>query len=218
MTSRWNAAGWIALLASSVACAATARADDKNLWAPGSNWLYVRAGYAHSSANGSGNGGAGYGVGFRHFLNPSHVNDWKVLGIKPLGFLHWTLFRRWSIGGFVEYDVIGRYGSASDVEIPAAVELTRHIMWKSVARPYVTLGVGPFYRKLYNTGDDFSIVRTSGFLATGVDAPIAPHQMLGFDVRLARVMSENVPANPVFGGGELEASHWSMKLSYAVAY
>jgi hypothetical protein len=200
-----------------VLSAATGSAD-RNPWDPGRNWMYVRAGYAHSSADGSGNGGAGYAIGFRHMLATSRVSDWRLLGVKPLGLLDWTLFKNFSIGGFVEYDVLSRFGTASEVEVPAALELTRHIMWKSVAKPYLALGVGPFYRKLYNTGSDFSIVRTSGFLATGIDAPVASNQVLGVDVRLARVMSENLPVNPVFGGGQHEATHWSMKLTYAIDY
>ena len=138
VTSRWKAASLWSLLTAGVLAAATARADD-NPWAVGSNWMVLRAGYAHSGADGAGEGGGGYGV-------------------------------------------------------------------------------GPFFRKLYNTGDDFSRVRTSGFIATGFDAPVASHQMLGFDIRMARVMSENKPENPVFGAGQLEASHWSMKLTYAIAY
>jgi hypothetical protein len=184
------------LLAVGVLAAAAARADD-NPWAPGANWMYLRAGY---------------------FLKPSKVSDWKVLGIEPLGFLPWTLFKSWSVGGFVEYDVMGRFGTASDIEMPAAIELTRHMRWKSAAKPYLTFGVGPFFRKLYHTGSDFSRVRTSGFIASGFDAPVGSHQMLGFDVRMARVMSENKPVNPVFGAGQQEASHWSMKLAYAIAY
>ena len=191
---------------------------DENPWDVGSNWMYLRAGYALSAADGAGNGGAGYGFGFRHFLKPSRADQWRVVGIKPLGFLHWTLFKNWSVGGFVEYNVLGRFGSAADIEVPAAVELTRHIMWKSAAKPYLSLGVGPFYRKLYRTGSDFSRVATSGFVASGFDAQVASNQMLGFDVRLARVASENKPVNPVFGAGQAEATHWSMKLGYAITY
>ena len=218
VTWRWKSAvSLLSVLVAGILTVATARADD-DPWASGSDWMYLRAGYAHSGAAGAGNGGAGYGLGFRHFLKPSRVSDWRVLGIKPLGFLPWTLFKSWSVGAFVEYDVVGRFGTASEIDVPAAIELTRHIRWKSSARPYVTLGVGPFFRKMYNTGSDFSRVRTSGFVATGFDAPVAPHQLLGFDVRTARVMSENKPVNPVFGPGQQESTHWSMKLMYAITY
>ena len=210
-------AGLLAVLACGALAASAARADD-NPWDVGSNWMFVRAGFARSAADGAGNAGAGYGVGFRHVLKPSKVNDWRVLGIKPLGFLHWTLFKGWSVGGFVEYNVLGRFGTSSDIEVPAAVEMTRFIHWKSAAKPYVTLGVGPHYRKMYNTGADFSQVRTSAFVATGFDAPVASNQMLGFDMRMARVQSENKPVNPVFGGGSFEATHWSLKLSYSIIY
>jgi outer membrane protein W len=218
ISRRWKLmAALLAVLACGTLAAAAARADD-DPWNVGSNWMFVRAGFARSSADGAGNAGAGYGIGFRHVLKPSRVNEWKVIGIKPLGFLHWTFFKDWSVGGFVEYNVLGRYGSAADIEVPAAIEMTRYIKWKSAAKPYVTLGVGPHYRKMYNTGSDFSIVRTSGFVATGFDAPVTSNQMLGFDVRLARVQSENKPVNPVFGSGAFESSHWSLKLTYSIVY
>ena len=218
LTQRWKLmAGLLAGLACGALATSAARADD-NPWDAGSNWMYVRAGLARSASQGAGNAGAGYGIGFRHVLRPSKVNNWKVLGIKPLGLLHWTVFKDWSIGGFVEYNTLGRFGSASDIEIPAALEMTHFIGWKSAAKPYVTLGVGPHLRKLYNTGADFSNVRTSGFIAAGFDAPVSSNQMLGFDVRMARVQSENKPVNPVFGGGSFESSHWSLKLSYSIVY
>jgi len=219
----WLLASPMVVLASGVLTASAAWAD-RDPWVAGSNWLFVRAGYAR---NGAANAASG-GEGFRHVLRTSKVNDWKLLGVKPLGFLHWTLFKNCSIGAFAEYDVLGRFGSASEIEIPAAVELTRFFMWKSAARPYVTLGTGPFYRKTYRTGNDFARVTVGNFVATGFDTPVAPNQMLGFDVRLARVNSENNPVNPVFGAGQNKvtdsggvnhkATHWSAKLAYSVHY
>ena len=91
-------------------------------------------------------------------------------------------------------------------------------MWKTAARPYFTLGAGPYYHKSYRTGNDYARVAIASFLSTGMDTPVAPNQMLGFDIRLARVRSEISPANPVFGGGQPRATHWSAKLSYAVHY
>ena len=210
-------AGLLSVLACGTLPASIARADI-DPWAVGSNWMMLRAGFARSSSDGAGNAGAGYGIGFRHVLKTSRVDRWRVLGIKPLGFLHWTVFKDWSVGGFAEYNVLGRYGSAADIEVPAAFEMTRFIAWRSAAKPYVSLGVGPHYRKMYNTGADFSNVRTSGFVATGFDAPVSSNQMLGFDIRMARVQSENKPVNPVFGSGSFEASHWSLKLSYSIIY
>lgn len=230
---RWAAAGG---LLASLALVAAARADD-DPWRANGNWLYVRGGYAKSDANGAANGGAGYGFGFRHMLTPSKLDQWALLGRRPFHPLHWTLFKSWSFGGFVEYDVLGSYGSAREVEIPAALELTRHIMWKSAAHPYMTIGAGPFYRKTYGTGDDFGRVALTAFFASGFDAPVGSHQLLGIDVRAALVDSENKPINPVFGSGgnvhsifydkngqqlievrNAQAIHWSLKLSYAVAY
>lgn len=205
------------LLAALGILSGVARAD-VDPWATGSNWLYLRGGYAKSGANDAGNGGAGYGFGFRHMLSTTRVDRWGAFGVRPLGFLHWTLLKHWSFGGFVEYDVLGRYGNASEIEVPMAVDLTRHVMWKGAAKPYFSLGMGTFHRKTYRTGTDLSHTAVAGFVSTGFDARIASNQMLGVDARLARVPSENSPPNPVFGGGTSEATHWSVKLSYSVTY
>lgn len=219
--TRWRVAAVLAVAAWSVSSATAARAErpPDDPWDAGSNWMNVRVGFAQTDVAGAGDRGLGYGVGFRHLLSPSRVNEWEVLGLKPLGFLHWTLFRRWSIGGFAEFNVISRYGDAKEIEVPAAVELTRYIgKGKGSAKPYIGFGGGPFYRKTSGTGQDFSNVKFAGFLNGGIDAPVAKHQMLGFDVRMARAANENDPPNPVFGAGQSEASHWSYKLTYSIVY
>ena len=208
---------WLAApLALGLACSVAHAEHDP--WSAGSNWMYLRGGYSKSTANGEGNGGAGYGFGFRHLLKPSRVKDWRVLGIRPLGFLPWTLFKNWSFGGSVGYDVLGRFGEAADIEVPVAVDLTRHIMWRSAGRPYVSLGTGPFYRKTYQTGNDLRVVNFGGYVASGFDVPVGPSQMLGFDFRIAHVDGKNKPVNPVFGPGQVTATHWGLKLAYSVVY
>jgi hypothetical protein len=208
----------MALVAGALACAATCARADVDPWTAGSNWLYLRAGYAKSGAEGAGDGGGGFGFGFRHMLSSSRVNDWTVFGVHPLPFVHWSLFKHWSFGGFAEYDVISSYGAAKEIEIPVALDMTRHIMLKGEVKPYFSLGFGPFYRKTYGTSADFGRVAVSGYVAGGFDARVAPGQLLGIDARLARVDSENTPPNPVFGPGQNEASHWSVKLVYSLAY
>lgn len=206
----------LALLASAVA-AGRARAED-NPWDAGSSWLSVRAGYAKNSAEGAGNGGAGYGFGFSHMLGPTPVGHWKALGRRPLGFLRWTFFKDFSIGAYLHYEVLGRLGSSSEIEMPASVELVRHFRLRTAPRPYAGLGAGPFYRKTYRTGSDQAVVAVGGYLTTGMNLLVAPSQLVGLDLRLARVDARNVPPNPVFGGGETEATHWSIKLNYAITY
>jgi hypothetical protein len=208
----------IATTLSLAATLATGARADVDPWAAGSDWLYVRAGYAKSGADGAGDGGGGAGFGFRHMLSPSRVDQWRVFGVRPLPFIPWSLFKNWSFGGFAEYNVLGRYGTAKEIEVPAALDLTRHIQLRGDVKPYFSLGFGPHYRKTYGTGEDFGRIAVSGFVAGGFDVAIAEGQMLGIDVRLARVDAENKPANPVFGPGQNEATHWSVKLAYTLAY
>ena len=210
--------GVMTLVAAALACAVTSARADVDPWKAGSNWLYLRAGYAKSGAEGAGEGGGGFGFGFRHMLSSSHVNDWTVFGVHPLPFVHWSLFKHWSFGGFAEYNVISSFGAAKEIEIPVALDMTRHLMWKGDVKPYVSLGYGPFYRKTYGTSQDFAHNAQSGYVATGFDAKVAPGQLLGLDARLARVDAENTPPNPVFGPGQSGASHWSVKLVYSLAY
>ena len=210
----------IVLLLAAVAIATTAdtaRAASSP-WDAGSTWLTVRAGYAKNSAPEAGNGGAGYGIGFSHMLGTTPVGRWSVLGRRPLGWLHWSVFKDFTVGGYVHYDVLGRAGNASEIEVPATVEIVRHIRWKTAARPYVGAGFGPFYRKTYRTGNDQVTLVTGSYLTAGLNTPIAPGQILGLDLRWSRVDGYNDPANPVFGSGEGRATHWGIKLGYALAY
>ena len=105
--------------------AGSARAQDP--WAAGSNWLSVRAGYALSKVEGSGHGGGGYGFGFSHQL--SRVKIYR-----------WTLFKRFSLGGYVHYELLSRFGHASEIEMPVTVELVRHFRWGESLRPYLGIG------------------------------------------------------------------------------
>jgi hypothetical protein len=210
---------WVgAVVMLAVAYASPAFADESPAWTPGSNWMIVRGGIAESNAQGSGEGGAGYGFGFRHMLTPLKLNEWQVAGVRPFSFLKWTLLKKFSVAGFVDYNVISRFGSASEIEIPATVELTRHFGAKGAARPYFSGGFGSFHRKTTNTGNDFSRTVVCGFIDGGVDMSVASNQLLGVDVRFARVDGENPNNNPVFGTGESSATHWSVKLGYAIQY
>ena len=46
---------------------------------------------------------------------------------------------------------------------------------------------GAFYRKLYRTGDDIGVMRSGKYLVLGVNSPIDGTNVLGLDVRLAKV-------------------------------
>ena len=197
-----------------ILAAGTARAQE-GAWAPGANWLSIYGGDAKSSGEGSANSGGGAGFGASHMLSRSHVNEWNVFGFHPLGFLHVTIFKQTSFGGTVRYDVLGRYGNASEVEIPMTADLTRHFKWKAAPHPYLSIGGGPFYRKITGTTGDQSGVNWGYYLGGGLNMEVAPGNLLGLDVRFQRVNGINDPPNPVFGSGELESTHWSIKLAYS---
>ena len=191
----------------------------QDLWAGGKSWLSLRAGFAANSADGAGDGGIGYGFGFSHMIGPLKIYKWSVL-------------KQFAIGAYVHHEVLSRFGSAAEIEIPLSLELVRHFAWKTPFRPYLGLGGGPFYRKTYRTGDDTRTIKTGGYLTFGANSPIGGHQLLGLDVRLIQVDSSYIPPNPVFGAGSAKASdtadgivyekrsatHWSAKVSYSLAY
>jgi outer membrane protein W len=207
----------LALVASAVAVG-SARAADNDPWNAGATWLSVRAGYAKNSAPGAGNGGGGYGIGFSHMLGTTPIGRWQILGLKPLGWLHWSVFKDFSLGGYVHYDVLGRVGEASEIEVPATIEIVRHFRAKNSPHTYLGAGMGPFYRKTYRTGNDQVALVTGCYGTTGVNALVAPNQLLGLDLRWARVVNKNDPPNPVFGVGGGGATHWSVKLNYSFTY
>lgn len=217
MSKPWLASALLAgaMLISSGICLAAA--DDMDAWADGRNWLSVRAGFARSSVENAPNAGAGYGFGFSHM-------------ITPIKFYRWTLFKRFSLGAYVHHEMLGKFGSAAEIEIPATVELNRHFLWQTPFRPYLGFGMGPFYRKLYRTGADIRTVKLGTYLAFGANTPIDKHQLLGIDARFIRLDATNDPANPVFGpgSGKLKTNptrvergngtHWSLKINYTLAY
>ena len=47
---------------------------------------------------------------------------------------------RVSLGMGVDHDLIGRFGPASLVEVPASVDLLMHFHWKTTIRPAVGAG------------------------------------------------------------------------------
>ena len=177
------------------ALAATASAPDDAAWAKGSQWLALRAGYAKSTAEGAGDGMVGYGFGYRRFLS-----------------------RKWALGMYVHHDLVGRFGAASEIEVPMTLEIARHFNWKTPLHPYLGLGGGTFYHKHYRTGADRSELQPGGYLTLGADTPIARGRALGFDVRMAVVKQDKNSVDPVFGREKANAVHWSIKLNYAVAY
>jgi len=212
-----------AVVAATLAFAASpafAQGDDTyDPWSPGRQWMTVRAGYAKSTEDSAGHGLAGYGMSYRRMLK----------GLDLWGF---TPLKQYSIGVAVQHDVVSRFGPASEVDFSATVDLIRHYAWAPAVHPYLGLGVGPYYRKTYRTGDDVRDIAIGWYVTGGIHTPVSGRNLLGVDFRLARVKDKNEPPNPVFGLGavdeevsgtrtvfkERRASHWSIKAEYAFTF
>ena len=190
--------------------AATAPADSihdmRSPWQPGRQWMSFRVGFAKSSVPEAADGSIGGGMGYARMLPGFHI--WRF-----------TPLRKYSLGASIQLDQLGRFGTAAEIEVPVTAELVRHYQWGTpYLRPYLGIGGGAFYRKLYRSGRDFARVKPGAFLTFGVNTPLDPRQVLGLDLRVSRVNGENEGGNPVFGPGEHSASHWSVKFNYAITY
>jgi len=174
-------------------------------WLPGRQWMSFRLGFARSGGTDAPDGSIGGGIGYSRVLTGVQVWRWNVL-------------RRWSLGGYAQFDQLGRFGNAAGLEIPVTAELVRHFNWSTPNfRPYLGVGAGGFYRKLYRTGRDFAAFKPGEYLTLGANLPVDAHQLLGIDLRIARVNGLN-NGNPVFGDGKRHVTHWSLKFGYAITY
>lgn len=218
VSMRKKAAAAAFLAALLVAGFAGAACADDDPWDAGSNWLSLRGGYVKNGVTGAGNGGAGYGIGVTHMLKPYRISDWTVVGRKPLGFLRWTFFKQFSVGMNVNHDVISRFGTATEVDVPATIEMVRHFRWNTAPRPYLGFGAGPYFRKAYHTGADFTRVEVGTYFTAGANMIVSTNQLLGVDLRMANIDSVNDPPDPVFGEGSSSGTRWSIKLNYSFAY
>lgn len=174
-------------------------------WAPKAQWMSFRLGYAKSAGELAPNGGVGGGIGYSRMLS----------GVK---LYKWTILRRYSLGAYAHLEQVGRFASATELSVPITAELVRHYKWSTYLRPYVGLGGGTFYRKLYRSGDDIGRNTGAGYVVLGVNSPAQRNGVLGLDFRYIQVDAENKPANPVFGAGDRTASYLSFKVNYALTY
>ena len=160
-------------------------------WAKGTHWLSLRAGYAKSTVEGAADGSFGGGFGFTTFRNS-----------------------KWAWGAHVQWDLLGRYGGSAEIEAPWTVEITRHYKWKTMMRPYLGVGGGVFYHKLYRTGADAVDIRPGGYLVLGANTPISDRSLIGADLRVV-YQTQGETADPVFFSDKKDATHWSAKLTWS---
>ena len=160
-------------------------------WDTDASWISMRLGYAKSGAEFAADGGLGWGFGFTRFLHQ--------------GFA-------WSASA--QHDMLGRYGAAAEIDAPLTVEFTKHMAWSKTARPYLGLGLGASYHKMYRTGRDESGFRQVAYLTGGANGMIDNGSLLGLDIRLT-VQQDTRSINPIFPNREPSSLVWSAKVSYS---
>jgi hypothetical protein len=170
------------LVTAALACAATLpasaqdSADETGISLQrGTQWMSVQAGYAKGAGEIAPDGMIGGAFGYRRFV-----------------------LDRWSVGGFVGCDLLGKFGGAADMDVPMFVEIARHSKWGSAVYPYFGFGVGAHYREYYRTGQDISEFTPARHVAVGVMTPIHKGGLLGLSLRMTSV--EKLDDNPVFPG------------------
>lgn len=148
----------------------------------GTQWMSVQGGYAKGAGDISPNGMVGGGIGYRRFV-----------------------LDRWSVGGFVQCDLLGKFGGAADIDVPLIIEIARHSKWGSSVYPYFGFGMGAHYRKYYRTGEDVSEFTPGRHATVGVMMPIHKGGLLGVSMRMASV--EKMDDNPSFPGPDPDRRH-----------
>lgn len=172
------------------------RRSEDGVWAGGTSWLSLRAGYAKSTVRNTGDGMAGYGIAYQHMLN-----------------------RKWSFGGAVQHDMLGHLGNSSEISVPFTLELARHFKLKTAIRPYFGAGGGYYFHKYYRTGTEYTGAPASGFYVTmGANLPLSERNVLGLDVRTSWVDGRSGAVNPVFGPESAQQTLLGMKLTWGMVY
>jgi outer membrane protein W len=167
-----------------------ARAAD-DAWSDDVRWISVRIGSAGSGARFAPNGSFGYGFGYTWFLTKQVA---------------------WS--ATVQHDVLGRFGDASEVEVPIMVEFTKHFRFSAPARPYLGAGWGAVYHKTSRTGADESGFRQGLYVTTGGNAALNAGSLIGVDFRVL-LEQDTRSINPTFPNSQASSTRWSVKLSYS---
>jgi hypothetical protein len=171
-------------------CAHAAMIDDP--WQKGASWTTFRVGYAKSLESGAPNGMAGFGFGFSRMMS-----------------------ERVSIGFFIHNELLGKFGDASQIEIPVTAEYAYALKWNTALRPYVGVGLGAFYHKIYRTGADRTDLLPATIFKFGADTALDAHNVLGIDARTAWVGNDDETVDPVFGKPDPTSVRWSIKLCYS---
>lgn len=164
--------------------------DAHHPWVQGANWLSFRVGTAAVSELGRPSPGPGFGFGYQHFRS-----------------------RRWAVGVQFDYDLVGKYGAASEIDAPFQLELTRHFDWGEAMRPYAGVSAGGTWHRTYRTGGDEADMRPSVYLVGGGNVPVAPRSMMGADFRVGWEIDAR-STDPVFPNPSSSLLTWRFKVAY----
>ncbi len=185
-----------AVLAAALATAGASRAEDApDAWSKGAHWISFRGGYARSLDEDAANGNIGYGVSYG-----------RVVGTHLM------------LAGSLEHNLLGRFSSSSQIELPASFEMLWHFKWKAPVHPFFGTGFSAVYTKLYRTGADYSDFQPGLFVSGGVHTPIDHNSLLGVYVRVTSVASDAEADNPVFGGFKPSTGRVSAKVAWTRTY
>jgi len=171
----------------------TARAADDH-WDEGRNWVSIRGGFVKSGARLAPGGSFGYGFGYT-----------------------WFLARNLAWSASVGHDLLGRYFTAAEIEVPITTEFTKHFQWSAQTRPYLGLGWGAIYHKTYRTGADQSGFRQGIYVATGANSSLSASSLIGLDLRWM-LEQDTRSINPTFPNADASTSVLSAKLSVSRAF
>jgi len=166
------------------------------VYAKGSNWLQLRFGYAKRTGDLSGDGFVGYGMAYQRMLS-----------------------KKYAFAAGVDHDVVGHFAKQIDESVPFTGEFRRVFKWAGEMRPYLGLGGGYYFRKMYRTGDDYNTTVTGGgHVSFGLASQLDDKHVIGFETRVAWLKGRKGITNPTFGPGEDVETIWTAKLTWALAY
>ena len=178
-----------------VACAGVAHAADDDPWQKGSNWMSFRAGYVKNTLKDSPSGNLGVGVSYVRLLSP-----------------------RFGVGASVEHHLVEQRGDASLIEVPMTLDYSIFFRWKTGVSPFLGVGFGGYYRKMYRTGDDQSEFQPGGYVRGGLTAPVDKRTLIGLEYKLASVSSDFQGSDPAFGDEPPSSGRANVMLSVTRVY
>jgi hypothetical protein len=166
------------------------------VYAKGSNWLQLRFGYAKRTGDLSGDGFVGYGMAYQRMLS-----------------------KKYAFAAGVDHDVVGHFAHQIDESVPFTGEFRRVFKWAGEMRPYLGVGGGYYFRKMYRTDGDYNTTVTGGgHVSFGLTSQLDDKHVIGFETRVAWLQGRKGIVNPTFGPGEDVETIWTAKLTWALAY